>query len=172
MKKIVPVIGSVLLLSAVCAFAADASSEKSTVAVVNVQQLFQESPKIAALNKKLQATFKGRQDKLLAAQKSLQDELEKYKKDSDTMSAKDKDAAQKKVAADQASLSKDASSFQQDLSKEQGKVMKNVLVQLNDIISAMAKKEKYTLVLDTQAVIYSAEGTDITKQVSKAFDLK
>ncbi len=140
------------------------------VAVVNVQQIFQQSPKIADLNKKLQAQFKGRQEKLIAAQKSLQDEVDKFRKEATTMGQKDKDAMQKKIGDDQASLSKDANVFQQDLSKEQNKIMKGVLTQLNEIISSIAKKNNYTLVLDSQAVVYAADSADITKQVAGAFD--
>jgi outer membrane protein len=171
MKKVLAMVSSMLLIGVAQASAADSTDATPTIAVVNVQQLFQTSPKIADLNKQLQSKFKGRQDKLIAAQKSLQDELDKYKKESSTMNDKDKDAMQKKIGDDQSSLSKDASAFQQDLSKEQNKIMKNVLAQLNEIISSLAKKNKNTLVLDAQAVIYAGKG-DITKQVQEEFDSK
>jgi outer membrane protein len=170
MKKVLALVGSILLLSGTQAFAA--STAQPVIAVVNVQQIFQQSPKIADLNKKLQSQFKGRQEKLIAAQKSLQDEMDTFKKESTTMSQKDKDAMTKKIGDDQSSLSKDATAFQQDLSKEQNKIMKGVLAQLNDIISGIAKKNSYTLVLDAQAVVYAADSADITKQVAGEFDKK
>jgi len=175
MKKFLTAMASVLLISGAQVWAADATTATASqpaIAVVNVQQLFQQSPKIAELNKKLQNEFKGRQDKLAAAQKSLQDEVDRYKKDGATMSEKDKDTLQKKIVADQSKLSKDYSAFQQDLSKEQNKVMKTVLAQLNDVIKSLAKKNSYSLVLDAQAVIYTAGDSDITKQVQKEFDAK
>ena len=167
MKKIVAVLSSILLIGGLTA---NAASAENNIAVVNVQQLFQQSPKIASLNKELQGKFKGRQDKLVAAQKSLQDEAEKYKKESPTMTDKDKAALQKKISDDQSNLAKQATSFQEDLNKEQSKIMKNVLAQLNAIISGLAKKNNYTVVLDSQAVIFAADGTDITKQVAAEFD--
>jgi outer membrane protein len=169
MKKVLAILGSMLLIAGTQAYAAAAAP---VIAVVNVQQIFQQSPKIADLNKKLQGDFKGRQDKLIAAQKNLQDEMDKFKKDSTTMSQKDKDALQKKIADDQTSLSKDATTFQQDLSKEQNRIMKGVLAQLNEIISGIAKKNNYTLVLDAQAVVFAADSADITKQVAGEFDKK
>jgi outer membrane protein len=172
MKKALAILGSMLLIGSLPAYAADDAAVAPTIAVVNVQQLFQSSPKIADLNKQLQSKFKPRQDKLVAQQKSLQDELDKYKKESVTMSQKDKDAMQKKISDDQASLQKDATEFQQDLNKEQSKIMKGVLASLNEIISGMAKSNNYQLVLDSQAVIYAADKADITKQVEKAFDEK
>ncbi len=170
MKKILAVVSSLLLIGATQVYAADAASP--SLAVVNVQQLFQSSPKIADLNKQLQAKFKSRQEKLIASQKTLQDEVEKFKKEAPTMGQKDKDALQKRITNDQANLSKDAATFQQDLNKEQGKIMKGVLAQLNTIIASIAKKNNYSLVLDSQAVIYAADSSDITKQVSKEFDSK
>ncbi|MHB1947617.1 MAG: OmpH/Skp family outer membrane protein [Gammaproteobacteria bacterium] len=176
MKKVVALVSSIVLLVAgTQSFAADKATTPVTtanIAVVNVQQVFQQSPKIAELNKKLQNQFKTRQDKLVAAQKSLQDELDKFKKESPTMSQKDKDSLQKKIVDDQSNLAKEASAFQQDLSKEQSKIMKSVLNQLNDIISALAKQNNYTLVLDSQAVIYAVDSSDITKQVASQFDKK
>ncbi len=174
MKKVLALVSSILLIGTSSVFAADATTTQNqpAIAVVNVQQVFQESPKISDLNKKLQNQFKSRQDELVAQQKTLQDEMDKYKKESPTMSDKDKDKLQKKIVDDQSNLAKKASTFQQDLAKEQGKVMKNVLAQLNDIISSIAKKNGYTLVLDSQAVIYANDSTNITKQVSKEFDKK
>lgn len=172
MKKALAIVSAMLMIGGMSAYAADATAKQPTVAVVNVQQLFQQSPKIADLNKQLQNKFKSRQDKLIAAQKSLQDELDKFKKESATLSEKDKATLQNKISDDQAALSKDATVFQQDLSKEQNKIMKNVLAQLNDIISSIAKKQGYSMVLDSQAVIFAGEGADITKEVSKEFDSK
>lgn len=171
MKKLLAVVSSVLLIGGAQAYAAP-STTQPVIAVVNVQQIFQQSPKIADLNKKLQDEFKSRQEKLIAAQKSLQEELDSFKKDSPTMSKSDKDAKQKKIVDDQNSLSKDANAFQQDLSKEQNRMMKGVLADLNGIISGIAKKNNYTLVLDSQAVVYAADSADITKEVASAFDKK
>lgn len=171
MKKALALVSSMVLIGgAQAAFAADAP--QPNIAVVNVQQVFQQSPKIAELNKKLQNQFKPRQDKLVAAQKTLQDELDKFKKESPTMAQKDKDALQKKIVDDQSNLAKEASAFQQDLSKEQSKIMKGVLADLNEIISGIAKKDGYTMVLDSQAVIFATDSSDITKEVSKDFDKK
>ena len=171
MKKVLAIFSSFLIMGAVAtqAYAAD-PAQPMTIAVVNVQQLFQQSPKIANLNKQLQSKFNARRDKLVSQQKTLQGELDKYKKESATMSQKDKDSLKQKVTDDQANLAKEAAAFQQDLGKEQNAIMKNVLAQLNGIISTIAKKNNYTLVLDSQAVIYSSDSADITKQVSKEFD--
>jgi outer membrane protein len=173
MKKVLALVSSFLIIGGMQANAADAPKPPlGNIAVVNVQQVLQQSPKIADINKKLQDQFKTRQQKLLAEQKSLQDEMDKFKQESPTMSQKDKDSTQKKIAADQADLVKQVTAFQQDLNKEQNKQMQGVLSQLNQIISNLAKKSDYSLVLDSQAVIYAKDSSDITKQVATEFNGK
>jgi outer membrane protein len=90
-----------------------------------------------------------------------------------TMNQKDKDATQKKISADRAELVKQVMSYQQDLNKEQGKVMQTIMGDLNGVVSNIAKKQSYALVLDSQAVIYSNGGNnDITTDVAKEFNGK
>jgi outer membrane protein len=168
------ILASVLLLAAgveVCQ-AADASASSMKVAVVNVQQVLQQSPRVTELSKKLEGEFKARQTKIGDEQKALQDALDRFKKESPTMSQKDRDATQKKIAADRADLVKQVVAYQQDLQKEQNKIMQGILSNLNGIVSTIAKAQNYSLVLDSQAVIFATDGNDITKDVAKQFNSK
>lgn len=179
MKRVLALLGSVLLIAGTHAFAADAKdaakpadSALPKIAVVNVQQVLMQSSRVADVNSKLQDQFKPRQEKLTSQQKTLQDELDKLGKNSTTMSAKDRDAMEKKIADDKANFLKDAGAFQKEVSAEQNKAMQNILNQLSGIISDLAKKNGYALVLDSQAVVYSSDATDVTKLVAKAFNNK
>jgi outer membrane protein len=171
MKKVLAFLSAILLVAGTQAYAADAA-KTSKVAVVNVQQVLLQSSKVAEVNTKLQDQFKARQEKLTGQQKSLQDEIDKYSKDSSTMAQKDRDALEKKIADDKASFLKDAGAFQKEVNAAQNKAMQGILNQLSGIISAMAKKNNYNLVLDSQAVVYSSDATDITKDVAKDFNKK
>ena len=170
--KKVSMLASMLLVAAGMnvAIAADAAPAAPKVAIVNVQQVLQQSPRVTALSKKLEDQFKDRQTKLNDDQKTLQDELDKFKKESPTMSQKDRDAMEKKITADRTDLVKRVVAYQQDLQKEQNKVMQGILADLNGIVSTIAKKSSYDLVLDSQAVVFSANGVDITKDVAAQFN--
>jgi len=175
MKKMGIVASTVLLAAGVqVCQAADAVAATSPlkVAVVNVQQVLQQSPRVAALSKKLEGQFKDRQTKINDEQKTLQDQLDAFKKESPTMTQKDRDAQQKKLSDERAELVKKVVAYQQDLQKEQNKIMQGVLGDLNGIVSKMAKSQSFDLVLDSQAVVFAADGNDITKDVSKQFDSK
>lgn len=174
-KKFGILVSSLLLVAGieVCQ-AADmtASTSQLKVAVVNVQQVLQQSPRVAALSKKLEGEFKDRQTKINDEQKALQDQLDKFKKETPTMGQKDRDSTQKKIAADRSNLVKQVVAYQQDLQKEQNKIMQGILSDLNGIVSTIAKNQNYSLVFDSQAVIFAADGADITKDVAKQFNNK
>ncbi len=178
MKKVLALLSSALLLVGVQAYAADATTATAAasslpkIAVVNVQQVLMQSSKVAEVNTKLQDQFKPRQEKLTAQQKSLQDELDKYSKDSASMAQKDRDTTEKKIADDKAAFLKDAGAFQKEVNAEQNKAMQSILGQLSGIISKLAKKDNYSLVLDSQAVVYASDAADITKEVAKDFNQK
>jgi outer membrane protein len=169
MKKVLALLSSILLIAAgTQAYAADASK----IAVVNVQQVLLQSSKVAEVNTKLQDQFKPRQEKLAAQQKTLQDEMDKFNKNSSGMKAADRETMEKKLNDEKASFLKDAGAFQKDVNAEQNKAMQTILKQLSGVISDLAKKSGYSLVLDSQAVVYSADATDITKDVAKQFNSK
>jgi outer membrane protein len=178
MKKVSALLSSLLLIVSAQVFAATPPAATTTdtstpkIAVVNVQQVLMQSSKVAEVNTKLQNQFKPRQEKLTAQQKTLQDELDKYGKDSPSMAAKDRDTTEKKIADDKAAFLKDAGAFQKEVNAEQNKAMQSILGQLSGIISDLAKKSNYTLVLDSQAVVYASDAADITKQVAKDFNKK
>lgn len=172
-KKLGVFIGSLILAAGVnIAQAADATAPQLKVAIVNVQQVLQQSPRVAALSKKLESQFKTRQTKINDEQKALQDAMDAFKKNEPTMAQKDKDATAKKIEADRADLVKQVMAYQQDLQKEQARIMQGIQGDLTGIVSTIAKSKSYSLVLDSQAVIFANDGNDITKDVATEFNSK
>jgi len=167
-KQMGVVVGALALAMGVNAQAADTAQIK--VAVVNVQQVLQQSPRVADLSKKLESQFKGRQTKINDEQKDLQGRVDKFNKEAPTMSEKDRTASEKKISNDRAALVKEVVAYQQDLQKEQNKIMQGLLGDLNKIVSGIAKAQSYALVLDSQAVIFASDGNDITKDVASQFN--
>ena len=177
-KKLSILVGALILAAGVGVSQAETAAPVAStiaqpkVAVVNVQQVLQQSPRVAELSKKLEGQFKPRQSKINDEQKALQDALDKFKKESPTMTQKDRATTEKKISDNRADLVKQVVAYQQDLQKEQNKIMQGILADLNGIVSSIAKAQAYTLVFDSQAVIYAADGNDITKDVAKQFNSK
>jgi outer membrane protein len=176
-KKLSVLVGALVLAAGVSVCQAQEAAVapaaiQPRVAVVNVQQVLQQSPRVSELSKKLESQFKPRQTKINDEQKALQDSLDSFKKESPTMTQKDRASTEKKIADNRADLVKQVVAYQQDLQKEQNKIMQGILADLNGIVSSIAKSQSYTLVFDSQAVIYAADGNDITKDVAKQFNNK
>jgi outer membrane protein len=183
MMKKIGVLASVLFLTTgiqaihaavPAAKAAPAAATQSAlkIAVVNVQEVLRQSPKVNAISKKLENEFKTRQAKIGERQKAIQDGFDKLKKEAPTMSQKDNESAQKKLTNERADLVKEVVAYQQDVQKEQNKAMEGILADLNSIVSDIAKKQGYDLVLDYNAVIFAVNGNDITRDVAKRFNEK
>lgn len=171
-KKVSLLVSALFLTAGIAGVSQAANTPTIKVAVVNVQQILQQSPRVVELSKKLEAQFKNRQAKIGDDQKALQVELDKFKKESPTMAQKQRDDIQKKIASERSNLVKKVVSYQQDLQKEQNKIMQGILTDLNGIVSNIAKNQAYALVLDSQAVIYASDNKDITSDVSKEFNSK
>ena len=174
-RKIVGLLGAALITSSLAissALAAETPRDDMKLAVVNVQQILQQSSRVSDLSKKLENRFKPRQQKLNEEQAKLQSKIEQFKKESPTMAASDKDALQKKIDGDRNSLVKQVVAYQQELNKEQNKVMQELLGDVNSIVAEIANKNNYSMVLDSQALVYAPSTVDITKQVSEKFNNK
>jgi outer membrane protein len=171
MKKMIFSLGAMLALSlmSVTSFAADATAK---IGVVDLRQVLQKSPQMADLNKKLEAQFKPRQDKIKADEKVLQADVDKLKKDGATMSKDDVNKLQDKIVKEQAALQAQVSTFQQDLGKAQNEGMQKLLQDAGVIITDMGKKEAYTLIVSKEAAFYSQDSMDLTAKISQAMAAK
>lgn len=170
-KKIAVLTGAVLLAASMGMTVARAASLPDIkVAVVDRQQILQQSPRVAAVTKKLETNFKARQAKIGEQQKALQNKMDKFKKESPTMSKKDKDAMEKKISTERSQFMSQVVAYQKDLQAEQGKMVKQIMNDLDNVVSKVAESKHYSLVLEKQAVVYYGSGADITQAVEKAFN--
>jgi outer membrane protein len=167
MKKMIFSLGSILALSLMSAtgFAADAAIK---IGVVDLRQVLQKSPQMTDLNKKLEAQFKPRQDKIKADEKLLQADVDKLKKDGSTMSKDDVTKLQDKIVKAQSALQAQVGTFQQDLGNAQNQGMQKLLQDAGAIITDMGKKDAYTLIVSKEAAFYAQDSMDLTPKVSQA----
>lgn len=63
---------------------------------------------------------------------------------------------------------KEAQAFQQAYEQRQNQERTKLLESIQQATNQVAKDKKYTLVLDANSVVYSADGKDITEDVLKA----
>ena len=168
MNKIFTIVSFVIL--SVVGMSVAIAAETPKIAVVHVQRILQDSPKVADVNKKLQDEFKPRQESLSRLQETVQAHVADLNKNESVMSDADKRVAQEKVADERADFLKKAGDLQQDFNTAQTGFMKEIFEALNKIISGIAKKDGYSLVLDSQAVAFADPTLDITSEVLSEFN--
>lgn len=150
------------------ALAASASVQAADkIAVVNIANIFQQSPQRAVVAKQLENEFKGRATDLQAQERDLQAKMQRLQRDGSTMKAADRSRLEKDVMAQREDFSGKAQAFEQDNRRRQGEERNKILSRIQDAVKAVATKQGYDIVIDANAVAYAGSANDITDDVLK-----
>ena len=150
------------------ALAASASVQAADkIAVVNIASIFQQLPQRAAVAQQLEGEFKGRAADLQAQEKDLQTKMQRLQRDGSTMKASDRSRMEKDLMAQRDDFNAKAQAFEQDNRRRQGEERNKILSRIQDAVKAVASKQGYDIVIDTNAVAYAGASQDITADVLK-----
>ncbi|HAU5566229.1 OmpH family outer membrane protein [Erwinia sp. S63] len=151
------------------ALAASAGAQAADkIAVVNLSQVFQQSPQRAAVAKQLEGEFSSRASDLQAQQQKIQGEIQDLQRNASTMKASDRTKKEKQIASERAAFEQKAQAFDKDNQTRQMQERNKLLAKIQTAVQSVAKSDGYDLVLDSQAVLYSsADAKDITADVVK-----
>ena len=159
MKKMV--VGLALMGLSSLALAADAVK----IGVVDLQKIIQTSPKIQSIQQGLEQRFRPRRDTLMATEKDLKAKIDSFKKDSVVMSATQRKDKEREIVAMQQKFELDGQKYQQELSSAHNEAMEDFYTKVRSAIAVVAKKDSYSMILQKDAVPFSTEMMDVTKQV-------
>lgn len=138
------------------------------IAVVDMAAVFEQLPQREQIGKQLESEFGDR----MAAVKKLQEDLrsmaEKNQRDAALMSETQKTEALRKMESMQADLQLKGKALDEDLRRRQGEEQNKLLGQVQKVITSVAEKGKYDIVLQRGAVIYVKPDADISNQVVEA----
>ena len=164
MKKILKFALPLLLLAGVVS----ANAAEMKIAVVDVNQVIQQSSKMKTVADQMSKEFKPRQEKIVKLQKQLKTDLEKLQRDETVMSNTEKKKLQDKIVSTKRELQRTEEDFQQDLNREQGREMEKFTANFKVAVDKIAKNGHYNLILQKNSVPYADANIDITDQVIKA----
>ncbi len=156
-------LASIFLGAANAAFAADGK-----IAHMDLTKIFDEYNKTKDLDKQLENKGNAKQterDKLVAEIKKLKDELE-------LMSDKGKEAKQTAIDDKIKKLQDFDRESRDALRKERDDMARQILKEIKDTIDTVGKKDGYSLILDSRAVLYGKEGDDLTNSILKTLNDK
>lgn len=167
MKKIFLAVGFIL-----CASIAFSAEKMVKIGYVDLQKSLNESEQgkeaKASFNKRveeLQRTLDEKQNEL----KKLQEELEKQKGLLTPEARGDKEKTYQQKIKDAQRFAKDS---QEELQQKDAELTRKIINDLKDIIKKVGSEEAYTIILERgeAAVLFAAEGVDITDRVIKAYN--
>jgi outer membrane protein len=159
-KLLLTLVSACVLLSVTNVFA-----DSTKIGVIDVREIMQKSPQVAALNAKLTKEFQPRQGKIQAAQKTLQAEIDNLNRNGTTMSDADRNKLQDQIIADRSNVQGMILAFQRDVNTEQTQDMQGFIQKLKTAVDDVAKKGNYDLILQRAGVPYVSPSLDITNQV-------
>ena len=152
------VASSLLLASSV--MAAD-----QKIAVVNFQEVMGKIPQTATVMQGLEVEFKDDKAVLAQLEKDIKYYQEKKQRDGSLMSAKEKETLDAQIATLYQDYQVKGKAFQQATGLRKNEETNKIVALVRQAIDNIAAKEKYDLVLEQQAVVFSKPDASITDKV-------
>lgn len=159
-------LGSVFLALLFTLSSASALAE-TKIGVVDLQKIMQSSSEIKDIQANLEKEFKPRRDKLVAEEEKLKKEMENFKRDSAVLSQAKRKDLEKKIVESQQKFEQAGQQYQQELSTAHNEAMEKFYNKVRAAIAAVAKNDKYSIVLQKDAAPFSADNLDISEKVLK-----
>lgn len=137
------------------------------IGVINREAIIQQMPQAIASQQALQIEFKDETARLEGLGQQLNADIEKLRKDATTMSEAQIKAEQERIQAASVQFDGLRGPFQEKLKQRRQEENVKVVTLLNQAIQAIIDEEGLDLVLDRQAVVFSAPQYDISEKVLK-----
>jgi outer membrane protein len=133
--------------------------------VVDVQKIVQHSPEVEQLNKRLEAQFKSRQQTLISEDETFQKKMQKFNRESSVMGESQREKMSEELNREGRDMQRAQQDFQEDLEAAKQKAKQDLMQKIQKSIAALAKQEKYDVVLSKFGMPYVNESVDLTDKV-------
>lgn len=135
------------------------------IAVVNFQEIMGKIPQTATVVQQLEAEFKDEKAVLAQLETDIKYLQEKKKRDGSLMSEKEKTDLDKEIATKYQDYQVKGQAFQQSTAKRQQEETNKIIALVRQAIDGIAAKDKYDMVIEQKAVVFSKPESSITDQV-------
>ncbi len=135
------------------------------IAVVNFQEVMGKIPQTALVVQQLEEEFKDQKAVLAQLEKDIKYFQEKKKRDSSLMSKKEIEDLDQQIATKFQEYQIKGKTFQQETGARQNEETNKIVAIVRQAIDGIAAKEKYDLVIEQKAVVFSKPESSITDKV-------
>ncbi|MBF0537613.1 MAG: OmpH family outer membrane protein [Nitrospirae bacterium] len=146
------------------------SSGGAKIAFVDVQKVLNESEPGKKAKASLETFVKSHQGKIDEKEKTVEKLKDELEKKGTALSEDAKKKKQDELQAMMRDLKRMAADAQEDIRKKESEITKDVFKDIRDVISTVGKDEGYSAILDSNVLLYSNEGADVTEKVVKKYN--
>lgn len=137
------------------------------IGFVKVDVILKDAPQASESNKKLQAEFKSRTEKLKKDIENLNKKENDFKKNSLTMSESDSEKKQRLLQQSRIDLQRSERELREDIDLRRREEITKLQNKVTSVIEDLGTKEKYDLILYT-GVAYASDAVNITPKILEA----
>lgn len=144
------------------------------IGYVDMQKAIQSTKDGQKAKKSLEAEFEKRKKSLQKKEGDLKKMGEELEKKAMVLSDEVRGQKQKEFQETMMDFQQTVQKNQQEIQQQERKLTEPILKKLQTVIEEMAKKDKYTVILEKRenGVLWAQKELDITEQVVKAFESK
>lgn len=163
MNKLANVLGKLVLLGSLCVSSAAFAQQK--IGIVDVQGVFQALPQAVGIQQQITEEFRDQYAEVEKMQKDLAYYTEKLQRDAATMSATEKSDLEEQIIGLQQEYQTKGGALQQELQRRNAEERNKILAVIKSAVDVVAEKDKYDLILNANAIIFTKEGFDISEKI-------
>lgn len=167
MKPFIKASGLSLFILTASMFAT-ATEAAQKIGFVATGQVLSQMAKSGNVTEKLRKEFKDRIASLQSLEGKMKKGIEKLKRDGDLMNETQRTKLQRDLQAWDSELKLKVTNLKEDERKRSTQEQQKLIKKLQQVVSVVAKKEGYDIILDSQAVLYSNPADDLSANVLKS----
>ena len=145
--------------------AGSAMAADQKIGVVNFQEIMSKIPQTAIVMQKLEAEFKDEKAVIAQLEKDIKYFQEKKQRDGALLTKKEKEQLDTDIATKYQSYQAKVAAFQQATGARQNEETTKIIAIVREAINGIAKSDKYDLILEQKAVVFSKPKSSITNEV-------
>jgi len=145
-------------------FAANISYAELKIGFVNVARVLEKAPQAEQAKKRLEKEFSPRDKHLVSQGKEIKKLEEKLSRDASVMGESERRKLEKDIIGKKRDAKRSQQEFKEDFNMRRNEELSKLQRRIMEAIKALAKDEKFDLLL-TDGVIYASQQIDVTAQV-------
>ena len=137
------------------------------VGVVDGTTVLEQSPQVEELRVRLEKEFAARDRNLTNKQKEIRRLEEKLERDGVIMGERERTDLERNVRAKKRETRRQLDEYREDLNLRRNEGLQEIQRHVLEVIEALAKRQKFDLIMRSEAVIFAGKRVNVTDDVIK-----